>query len=116
MVGVGAETGDMVLMSIGHKLSRCIRQSDLLARYSGDTFAIVLPNTDMPGSQVLAEKLRTEVETMSWDTVGNKPLQVTVCVGCASFGFEDCNPETILRDAKIALINAKETGKNRISP
>jgi diguanylate cyclase (GGDEF)-like protein len=112
----GAEMGDTVLMSIGHKLSRTIRQSDLLARYSGDTFSIVLPNTDLPGSRIVAEKLRTEIEKMSWDTVGNKQLKVTVCVGCSSFGFEDCNPETILRDAKIALMAAKEVGRNRVSP
>lgn len=112
----GAETGDMVLMSIGHKLSRTIRQSDLLARYSGDTFAIVLPNTDLPGSKVLAEKLRHEIEAMTWETVGNKQLNVTVCVGCSSFTFEDVNPETILRDAKIALMDAKEVGRNRVSP
>ncbi|HEY9793811.1 MAG TPA: diguanylate cyclase [Candidatus Obscuribacterales bacterium] len=112
----GAETGDMVLMSIGHKLSRIIRQSDLLARYSGDTFAIVLPNTDLAGSKVVAEKLRTEIEAMSWDTVGSKPLSITVCVGCSSFTFQDCNPETILRDAKIALMDAKDVGRNRVSP
>jgi diguanylate cyclase (GGDEF)-like protein len=112
----GAETGDMVLMSIGHKLSRTIRQSDLLARYSGDTFAIVLPNTDMAGGKILAEKLRTEVESMTWDTVGNRQLSVTVCVGCSSFNFQDVNPETILRDAKIALMDAKETGRNRVAP
>lgn len=112
----GAETGDMVLMSVGHKLSRVIRQSDLLARYSGDTFAVVLPNTDLAGSKILAEKLRTEVESMSWDTVGEKPLQVTVCVGCSSFNFHDANPETILRDAKVALMEAKDVGRNRVGP
>jgi diguanylate cyclase (GGDEF)-like protein len=112
----GAETGDMVLMSIGHKLSRSIRQSDLLARYSGDTYAIVLPNTDLPGAKIVAEKLRSEVQGMTWDTVGSKPLAVTVCVGCSAFTFEDANPETILRDAKIALMDAKEVGRNRVAP
>jgi diguanylate cyclase (GGDEF)-like protein len=112
----GAETGDMVLMSIGHKLSRTIRQSDLLARYSGDTFSVVLPNTDLPGSKVVAEKLRHEIESMTWDAVGGKAISVTVCVGCSAFNFEDSNPETILRDAKIALMDAKEEGRNRIAP
>lgn len=110
----GYEFGDSALMTIANRLLHITRSSDLIARYGGDQFAVVLPNTDVAGAKVLAEKVRSEVETLSFDVNGGKPApKLTVSVGYASFNMEDLNPETILRDAKLALRAAKEQGRNR---
>jgi diguanylate cyclase (GGDEF)-like protein len=112
----GYEFGDSVLTQIANKLLHITRSSDLLARYGGDQFAVVLPNTDIAGTKVLAEKVRSEVELMGLmvDSGNGKVERTTVSVGCATFNMEDLNPETILREAKNALRSAKNAGRNTI--
>lgn len=111
----GNDVGDMVLTTLAKRMSTNVRSSDLLARYSGDQFAVVLPNTDLNGSKIVAEKLRSDVESMQWRKYADKELKVTISIGCAAFNFEDVNHETILRDAKLALNAAKEAGRNQVS-
>jgi len=109
----GYEIGDIVISTIANRLLNVTRSSDLIARYGGDEFAIVLPNTEMAGAKILAEKVRTEIEQLGFvKGPGRKGPRVTVSVGCAHFNMEDLNPETILRDAKLALQKAKEAGRN----
>ncbi len=113
--GFGYEVGDVVLTTIANRLLNTTRSSDLVARYGGDEFAVVLPNTDVNGALVLAEKVRAEVEAMDFlrGSEGNSP-KVTVSIGCSDFNMEDLNPETILRDAKLALQKAKLEGRNKV--
>ena len=112
----GFEMGDIVITTIANRLLSITRSSDLIARYGGDEFAVVLPNTDLNGVKVLGEKVRLEVEQMGFaKQPGRKSPQVTVSVGCSIFNMEDLNPETILGDAKIALQKAKEGGRNKVT-
>ncbi|MBS1999805.1 MAG: diguanylate cyclase, partial [Cyanobacteria bacterium SZAS LIN-2] len=112
----GYEFGDSVLTTMANRLLNVTRSSDLLARYGGDQFAVVLPNTDVAGAKVLAEKVRGEIEVLDFSHENDRRgPKITVSVGCACFNMEDLNPETILRDAKVALRSAKEAGRNRIA-
>ncbi len=113
----GYEIGDLVLSTIANKLLNQTRSSDLIARYGGDEFAVILPNTDLAGAKVLAEKIRLEVQQMSFvKGPGRKGPRITVSVGAAAFDMEDLNPETILRNAKVSMQRAKENGGNRVGP
>lgn len=112
----GFEIGDVVLTTIANRLLNITRSSDLIARYGGDEFAVVLPNTDIAGAKILGEKVRSEVERISFvKGQGSRGPKVTVSVGCSNFNMEDLNPETILRDAKLALQQAKEGGRNQVA-
>jgi diguanylate cyclase (GGDEF)-like protein len=109
----GYEIGDVVISTIANRLLNITRSSDLIARYGGDEFAVVLPNTDINGAKILGEKVRLEIEQLGFvKGPGRKGPHVTVSVGCSHFNMEDLNPETILRDAKLALQKAKEAGRN----
>lgn len=112
----GTETGNLLLKTLSERLSKCIRSSDLMARYSGDQFVVVLPNTDVEGAKILGEKLRSEAEKLNPDSgeTGKNP-RITISVGCAQFNQVDMAPEAIIKDAKDALMRAKDKGRNCVS-
>lgn len=112
----GPETGNLLLKTLAERLSKCIRSSDLIARYSGDQFVVVLPNTEIDGVKILGEKLRSEAEKLNPTAEQtSKTPRVTISVGCATFDFKSSAPEGILKDAKDALLRAKEKGRNCVS-
>jgi diguanylate cyclase (GGDEF)-like protein len=112
----GVQAGDAVLVKLASTLLNATRASDLVARYGGDEFAVVLPNTDLSGAQVLAEKIRLHIEQISFFEGSDKPgSRLTMSIGCAQFDMSDLNPETILKEAKHALQKAKDSGKNRVA-
>jgi diguanylate cyclase (GGDEF)-like protein len=112
---VGPAVADTILVKIAEKLLSIIRGSDLLARYSGDKFVIVLPNTPLKGARVLAEKIRLEIEQTNFFAGRQPGPSLTVSVGLAEYDPHDLNPETILKDAKTALQKAKENGRNKVA-
>lgn len=112
----GYQVGDLVLSRMANKMLSMTRASDLIGRYGGDEFAVVMPNADIAGAKVLAEKIRLEMPTLNFVLPGQKKgPKITVSIGCAGFNMEDLNPETILRDAKHALQRAKSSGGNKVS-
>ena len=112
---LGQAAGDMILVKLAEKTLSIIRSSDLLARYSSDKFVVVLPNTEMKGARVLAEKLRLEIEQTNFFAGKQPGPSITISIGCAQFDPSDLNPETILKDAKLALQRAKEAGRNKVA-
>lgn len=103
------------LNQIASHILKLTRASDLMARYGPDEIAVVLPNTDLPGARVLAEKLRLEIQQLNLlPKAKGKSGKATVSVGCAAFDMNDLNPETILRNAKLALMQAKNEGRNKV--
>lgn len=103
----GTEACDLILRSLAERISKCTRASDLIARYSTDQFAIVLPNTDVNGAKVLGEKLRGEV-TKLYPSKNGDP-KVSISVGCSQFDFNEPTPEAILKDAKTDLLKNQKS-------
>jgi diguanylate cyclase (GGDEF)-like protein len=114
----GHAAGDEVLVQFSGRLTTALpRESDWCARLGGEEFVVVLPQTDLPGALIVAEKLRQYVGlTPLLTTAGQVP--VTVSIGAAALG---CIPkgsnstESLLELADRALYESKLTGRNRVT-
>ncbi|MBA4376091.1 MAG: hypothetical protein C0401_07970 [Anaerolinea sp.] len=106
----GHAAGDFVLIQLAHLLSTTLRKQDLIARWGGEEFLILLPETDLNGVQVTAEKLRQVVSQSSFSYQGSL-IQVTI-----SFGSVVCEPgddwDQSIKNADGALYYGKNHGKN----
>jgi diguanylate cyclase (GGDEF)-like protein len=110
----GHPTGDDVIRTVAARLAREMRATDLLCRYGGEEFALLIPDTDEPGGRVLAERLRASIADEPVNTRSG-PLSVTVSIGLAVThpGREDLT--ALLADADRGLYRAKQAGRNRVA-
>lgn len=109
----GHIAGDNVLKEIAFLVSKTIRSTDILFRWGGDEFIILLPNTNLNGSFISAEKIRHMIENSNFDDKKNKIGRITCSFGVSTVkkGF-DCDQLTKRIDE--AMYNAKKSGKNRV--
>jgi diguanylate cyclase (GGDEF)-like protein len=105
----GHPAGDELLQSVARLISGHMRDTDLVARIGGEEFAVVLPETDLAGALVLAERVREEVERLS-----HFRRPVTVSIGVATLDRGTKDGATLLKRADIALYRAKQEGRNRV--
>ncbi|HHM05026.1 MAG TPA: GGDEF domain-containing protein [Gammaproteobacteria bacterium] len=108
----GHASGDDVLKAFADTVGGLIRKTDILFRYGGEEFVVLLSNTGAGGAELLAERLRQGVEQTVFATASG-PLPVTVSAGVATLKDGD-DPVTLLTRADKALYQAKNTGRNRI--
>jgi len=104
--------GDQVLRRVAQILTRLSRTCDLPARYGGEEFAVILPETDLSGAAVFAEKIRHAVEVFAGNASEGPP--VTVSVGVASHLSIGGTATDLVRAADAALYRAKAAGRNRV--
>jgi diguanylate cyclase (GGDEF)-like protein len=109
----GHAAGDQVLLAVATRGRDNLRDIDLLGRYGGDEFVILLVETELDAARRVAERIRQSVADMPVD-IGQGPLNVTISVGVALFTEECPNWATLLNDADIALYAAKKVGKNQV--
>ncbi len=108
----GHAGGDLVLIGTASLFKRMLRQNDILGRLGGEEFVLVLPETDLEGAQQLIERLRGGLETHSF-TIGGKDIRATSSFGITgSRGRRVLQWETLLREADLALYEAKRAGRN----
>jgi diguanylate cyclase len=107
----GHNMGDEVLKSVAAALQASLRQVDLVGRWGGEEFIVILPETEPNGARVVGERLRKAIETMPPFTDG--PDKVTCSVGMASFDG-DASTSTFVDRADQALYRAKRGGRNRV--
>lgn len=112
---LGHLTGDQVLQTVARILRDSLRQTDILCRYGGEEFAILLPETDLRTASVTAERLRQTLGSEPIET-DQGPLQLTVSLGVAGiYSWRDISVEDLLDHADRMLYAAKEGGRNQVA-
>jgi diguanylate cyclase (GGDEF)-like protein len=113
----GHATGDRVLLAIAQTLASETRISDDAARWGGEEFLVLLPDSDGPAAWLVCERLRSAIEEISVCDDEGEPIRVTASVGVASVeSWDDGSAlfDDLMRRADYALYAAKQDGRNRI--
>ncbi|HQN65814.1 MAG TPA: GGDEF domain-containing protein [Methylophilus sp.] len=108
----GHAAGDDVLRTVGLLIANELRQGDIIARFGGEEFLIMLPMTDIQAAQHLVERLRQSIENQKFMFEG-QVISVTASFGVTSLAPND-NAERMIERADKALFQAKNAGRNRI--
>jgi diguanylate cyclase (GGDEF)-like protein len=112
----GHPAGDAVLIEFVERIRAELGLSDVLCRYGGEEFAVIVRGGELTEAARLAERIRLAIGTRPFD-IGSSSINVTVSIGCASTTCskqDDVTPETIIALADRRLYVAKETGRNRV--
>jgi diguanylate cyclase (GGDEF)-like protein len=110
----GHQAGDAVLKSTSGILQKNSRKYDIVCRYGGEEFMIVLPSTDIESAMIVAEKIREKVNK---DKVvyNNRIIKTTISVGAAQLHIEGGeNTDRLIKRADDALYKAKNNGRNKV--
>jgi diguanylate cyclase (GGDEF)-like protein len=109
---LGHLAGDALLKSVAERAKACIRKTDFLARYGGDEFVILLPNTESESVHEVAERIRTYIESTTVEWRGHT-IRSTISVGFACIEG-DVDIYDLLGRADEALYAAKQAGRNLV--
>ena len=106
----GHETGDIVLKKFAKTINCSIRITDLVGRIGGEEFLVVCPETDASEAAILAEKLRSTIDSLKFETIPG----VTASFGCADLFHGENSFDPLVSRSDKALYKAKENGRNRV--
>jgi diguanylate cyclase (GGDEF)-like protein len=109
------DTGNIILVALVNVIKKIISSYGIFARYGGDEYSILLPETDLQKAIILAEKIRKDVESFDFSRYlyGNK-LPVTISIGISSFPDTATDLASFKEKADNSLYKAKESGRNKV--
>ena len=106
----GHATGDQVIKAVADVLKSCTRDTDLVGRYGGEEFCVLLPRLNLESAAQIAERMRQAIEEKSC-----AGIEITVSVGVASLEFNASKPHELVGQADKALYAAKKGGRNQVA-
>lgn len=109
----GHVAGDEHICRLGETLRDSVRAGDIVARYGGDEFAVLLPNTEPEEARAIALRVLQAIRQLEY-RVGVATIQTTASAGIASYPRDAVNAEGLLRAADAAMYRAKQAGKDRV--
>jgi diguanylate cyclase (GGDEF)-like protein len=109
----GHEAGDYVLMAVAGLLRNRIRSSDIVCRYGGEEFALVLPEATLENARLRAEDIRVAIRSLDLTYQGEPLGRITASLGIALFPDHVSDPDALMHAADAALYEAKGAGRDR---
>lgn len=109
----GHHAGDAVLRGVAHVVRAAVRRHDLCARFGGEEFCIVCPETPLDGAAILAERVRSALQSTPID-IGTQSLNVTASIGVSTRIDTDTSPDDLISRADTMLYRGKESGRNQV--
>ncbi len=107
--------GDKVLKKFSAVLNASVRKEDIIGRFGGDEFVILLPQTGRVGARFLAERIKQNLENYNWnDNNIRNNIKVTFSAGIATYPMDSASYEGLMKLADSSLYKSKYLGKNRI--
>ena len=110
----GHHQGDLVLKHVASILRKNLRTSDVIGRYGGEEFVILLPFTSIENAVLVAETCRKALEQSAVEVKENEPLSIKACFGVSSTAFSGFDYTGLFEQADKALYEAKHNGKNQV--
>lgn len=110
----GHEAGDLILRGVGDIFRRSVRSEDIICRYGGEEFIVILPDTGQEAAMERAETIRSEVSRMRMRFHGDALREVTISIGVAVYPLSGETLEELLRASDRALYAAKHAGRNQV--
>lgn len=111
----GHDAGDAVLRETGSLLLRSVRAEDIVCRFGGEEFVVILPLADLTVTQARAESIRSQLREISVVHQGRALGRITVSVGVAELPQHGANAKELLESADAALYQAKREGRDRVA-
>ena len=107
--------GNLILRELSHTIKGCIRDVDILVRYGGEEFVVILPQTDKEDARQIGERIRSKVEQTHFEDKKRRlKVKLTVSLGVATFPENGTDQEELIKSVDQALYLAKWKGKNLI--
>jgi len=110
----GHTRGDEVLRAVSQRLREQTRNADIVTRYGGEEFVVILPMTTKPHARLVAEKLRAAIAAAVVAGEGHDDGRITISVGVSTFPEDSSTATGLLQAADAALYAAKDRGRNRV--
>ncbi len=110
----GHQAGDVVLKATAQIVRNRVRAADIVSRYGGEEFCVVLPETSKANAVHAAERLRRAIENNKIETEEHGELSITVSIGVSTYPDDALDAHMLVRKADQALYEAKDKGKNRV--
>lgn len=110
----GHQVGDLILREVAHLMQNRLRATDVIGRYGGEEFLIILQETGHTGARIVAENLIHKVQQSPLDIGLESPIHVTISAGFATYPSDATTLEQLIHMADMGLYEAKRKGRNRV--
>jgi diguanylate cyclase (GGDEF)-like protein len=109
----GHKAGDLMLQAVGDLMKSCVRSADIVCRYGGEEFVIIMPGASAPTVSKCAEEIRSRFQSL-YVVFEDQKISATISLGAAIYPLHGSNVDEVFVNADRAMYQAKQEGRNRV--